>query len=218
MAERTLTQLILKSKQRANMEHSDFVTDPEWTDYINYSISELRDLLISKVGESYFEKPLSFTVAPSDSDYTLPSDFYKLSSLRLVTTDCEIPLNRFEREDEIYLDERKSVLKYRLRNDTITFHPVSLAKGKTFSGWYVPLVTELTLATDKLQGYNGWDEFVILRSAVMALEKEEQDTSALTLRLEQLRQRIEAMADNRDQYQPAIIYDNEKLVNPYHYL
>lgn len=199
------------------MEHSDFVTDLEWTDYINYSISELRDLLISKVGESYFEKPLSFTMGPSDTSYTLPTDFYKLTSLKLVTADCEIPLNRFEREDEIYLDERKSVLKYRLRNSTIAFHPVGLSQGKTFSGWYVPLVSELVNPNDKLEGYNGWDEFVILRSAVMALEKEEQDTSALSLRLEQLRQRIEAMADNRDQYQPARIYDNEKLINPYHY-
>ena len=216
MAERTLTQLILKAKQRSNMEYSDFVTESEWTDYINYSISELRDLLISKVGESYFEKALSFSIPSNDTTYTLPADFYKLTSLSLVTTDCELPLNRFEREDEIYLDERKSVLKYRIRGNEIVFTPPDLARGKSFKGWYVPLITELAAPGDKLEGYNGWDEFVILRSAVMALEKEEQDTSSLTLRLEQLRQRIEAMADNRDQYQPARIYDNEKLVYPYH--
>lgn len=218
MASRTLLSLRDRAKRRSNMENSGFVSDTEWNDYINYSISELRDILISKVGDDYFATSQSYSLTANDDTYALPADFYKILWVEMLSDDgYYYKLNRFEVSEKNngsaeFIGYRPDV-RYRLRNNDLVFSPTQDIGGRTVKLWYVPLATELSADADTLDGYNGWDEYVVLRSAVIALEKEEQDTSALSLRLEQLRQRMESMSANRDQAQPMRIYDNERMSN-----
>ncbi len=70
----TLTELKAESRQRADMENSNLVSDTELTTYINKSIAELHDLLSEAYGSEYFVKegaetffqswPLSFKSTP----------------------------------------------------------------------------------------------------------------------------------------------------------
>ncbi len=64
---------------------------------------------------------------------------------------------------------------------------------------------QLLKDTDILDGVSGWTEYVIVDAAIKALEKEESDTSALQIRKQMLKQRIEESAMNRDAGQPDTI-------------
>ena len=54
---------------------------------------------------------------------------------------------------------------------------------------------------------SGWIQYVIVRAAKYALDKEESDTSKLDEELTFLKKRIEAAAQNRDAAQPDTIQD-----------
>jgi hypothetical protein len=56
-------------------------------------------------------------------------------------------------------------------------------------------------------GVSGWTEYVIVRAAKYALDKEESDTSKLDMELVALNDRIISSASYRDQGQPDKISD-----------
>jgi len=211
----TLLQLRDRAKQRANMENSEFVSDSEWNTYINYSISELRDILISKVGNDYFASSSSISLLPNQDTYALPSDFYKLLWSEVLGNDgYYYKMKRFEVTEKNYgrspLNYFITDLKYRLRNDSIVFNNQNYSTAATVRVWYTPVLTNLSADADVLNGFNGWDEFVILKSARKALVKEETGTGELDQELAVMYGRLEAMGDNRDQGEPMRIYDNEQ--------
>jgi hypothetical protein len=72
-------------------------------------------------------------------------------------------------------------------------------------------MTQLLQDTDTtIQGISGWIEYVIVRAAKYALDKEEQDTSVLTQEIQFVKQRIEESAANRDAGQPDTISDTNQ--------
>ena len=85
MASPTLLQLRTRTRERANMENSTFVSDSELSRYINYSINDLRDKMIIKTGEEYFADIEAYTLVDGQEEYTLPTDFYKRVSIHIVT-------------------------------------------------------------------------------------------------------------------------------------
>lgn len=212
MATRTLSELRSRARKRANMENSTFVSDSEFNEYINYSVSELRDIIISKAGDDYFAASTDFSLLANTESYALPADFYKVLWCDLKGEDGHFyKMKRFEQSEKNNNSLSRLVvpdIRYRLRGDNLVVTPFSSVGGRIIRLWYVPLLPELSLDTDLLIGFNGWDEYIIVRAAIMALDKEEQDTRALAMRLEQLRLRVEAMAENRDQGQPMRIQDN----------
>lgn len=222
MATRTLLSLRDRAKKRANLENSDFVTDTEWNEYLNYSISELRDIITSKAGDDYFASSQDISLLNNSETYPLPDDFYKILWVEILSEDgYYYKMKRFEvseKNNYIIFNSFVPDIRYRLRGDELIFAPLSAIGGRSARLWYVPLLTELSSDSDSLIGFNGWDEYPVLRSAIMALEKEEQDTSSLSMRLDQLRLRVEAMAENRDQGQPMRIQDNNSAsaVYPWH--
>ena len=55
--------------------------------------------------------------------------------------------------------------------------------------------------------YSGWDEYVIIDSAIKMLLKEEADVTALLLQKNQLRERIITESQNRDAGEPQTVTD-----------
>ena len=77
--------------------------------------------------------------------------------------------------------------------------------------WYIPRLIELLLETDTTDtGISGWIEYVIVRAAKYALDKEESDTSKLDQELMFLNKRIEESAANRDAANPDTISDSRR--------
>lgn len=216
MATITLLELRNRGKDRANMENSQFVTDSMWDSYINYAISDLRDIMTSKAGEDYFATFTSPETLTADQEtVALPANFYKLLWVEVLVDGTNYaPLKRFEIGERpvtaFNLIAPWTELKYRLRADNLWLQPASATGGKTIRLCYVPVHTALSADGDTLNGYNGWDEYIVLQAARKALVKEEQDVSDIDRELIVFNQRLEAMTPNRDQAQPMRIYDNSR--------
>lgn len=216
MASPTLLQLRTRTRERANMENSTFVSDSELSRYINYSINDLRDKMIIKTGEEYFADIEAYTLVDGQEEYTLPTDFYKIISVQVLADDqLWFPLKRFEyAEQNEYarpLYSRVADLRYRIRGDKLIINPSTNLARRNLRLIYVPIPPELVNDNDTLQGFNGWDEYVVLLSAIKCLQKEEQDVSALYAELQKLDARMDKMMDNRDHSSPARVYDSSRM-------
>lgn len=87
------------------------------------------------------------------------------------------------------------------------------------SGWalrieYLPVAwTTLSGTEMKLNGVNGYEQYIVLETAIYALQKEQSDASHLERRLAQETARIQAMAKARDFTSPSRIVDTCGLLD-----
>lgn len=209
----TFAQLISSSKDRANMEKSTLITDAQWKEYVNKSKDSLYDMLISAYSDEYYVTTYTFNTVVGTTSYALPATFYKLISCSLKSGDDYLRLKKFSYQDRnrnSYLPYRSNLFKfryeYRVSGDNIVLDPVPSAND-TIELIYIPKAVNLVNDNDVLEGFNGWEEYIILDVAIKALRKEESDTSDLERDLFRLTDRLEKMADSRDIGQPAKIID-----------
>lgn len=234
-AESSLLDLRLRAQERADRVNSNFVTTPEWNFFINQSMYELYDLLIEAY-EDYFEAPeITFPTNGTSYLYPLPdgvltftnsvdnstiaaSAFYKLSGVDLALNNANnayVTANRYnliDRNRFVYPNSSSSIygvfnLQYRLMGTNIRFIPTPSA-GQVIRLLYIPRLPYLLKDTDLTTiGFSGWLQYVIIRAAKYALDKEESDTTKLDQELSALNDRIAAIAQSRDVGQPDTISD-----------
>lgn len=237
--EMTLSQIRLAAMQRADMVNSNFVKLPEWTSYINQSLFELYDLLVTVYEDYYIASPIAFTISGNQNTYPLPNGsntfldgnntsvtitpkpFYKLRGVDLAlntAANAYVTVNKFnfsDRNTYVYPNSNSTIygvfnLQYRVLGSNIEFIPTPSA-GQIIRLWYIPRLTELLRDSDTTDtGISGWIEYVIVRAAKFALDKEESDSSKLDTEIQFLKQRIEASAANRDAGQPEAIADTRR--------
>ena len=273
----SLSELRQLTRQRADNENSQFVTDTELTRYLNNSWGELYNLIIENFNEDYFTTSHSFSLTSGTDSYSLPSDFYKSRGVDLVVTSTEsVPLRRYNWAERTRNSVTVRARDYRSRiqkgsiiftpltstNDSIKIFyipdprklesvtPSGVTRGTTTtytvsshsfvaddvvnvsgvladdynSQQTVQSVTSTTIVTDlnssalsdpTLIGtvesvfdfYSGWDEYVIIDSAIKILIKEEADVTALLLQKNQMRERIITESQNRDAGEPQTVTD-----------
>lgn len=217
----TLAELRLAAQQRADMVGSQFVSDAEWSSYINSSYFELYDLLVQKYGDDYFvASPYQVTTDGQSDRYALPSDFYKLLGVDLQNTGTPNgwltlrPFTFTERNRNSITDTTtwagRTNLRYRLNGSNVWFTPMPQS-GMLMRLWYVPRLTPLTSDTDVADGVSGWLEYVVVDAAIKAMQKEESDVSVLLAQKGALIRRIESAAENRDAGSPARVADVQRL-------
>lgn len=216
----TLANLRTRTRQRANMENSQFISDSELNQMINYGISELHDYIVSKVDNDYFASTQDYTLTSGTEEYSLPASFYKLLEMQIRGDDgYYYKMKRFEYSERNIganpVNYFTPEIQYRLRGNKLLFTPVNQIGNRSVRLIYVPVATVLVADGDTLEGYNGWDEYVILTTAIKCLTKEEQDVTQLENQLAYLKQRIEFAMDNRDQAAPTRIYDNDRSYGDY---
>ncbi len=220
----TLGAVRLAAQQRADMINNNFVTTQEWNDYINHSYTELYDILVQVYGDDYFmATPFLFqTDGRTPGFYPLPSDFYKLMGVDLgLGTQSPnnnpngwLTLKKFmfiSRNRHIFGDVQVSSLglsdlKYRIEGQNLEFIPQP-SSNQTIRLRYIPRPITLLADSDILDGISGWDEYVIVDSAIKAMQKEESDVSILMAQKAALLKRIESAASNRDAGQPEVVSD-----------
>jgi hypothetical protein len=232
--EMSLADIRLQAQQRADRVNSNFVTMPEWRNYINKAMFELYDLLITVYEDYYIAPPIQFVANGSSFQYPLPTGFntflsglnpaltitpppfYKLSGVDMALNNAVngyVTVNKFnfiDRNNFVYPNTSSTIygvfnLQYRLMGNSIQFIPTPSA-GQAIRLWYIPRLPELLNDTDiTTTGISGWIEYVIVRAAKYALDKEESDTTKLDQELLFLKGRIEESASNRDAGQPDTI-------------
>lgn len=234
--EMSLSQIRLQAKQRADRVNSQFVTDPEWNTYINQAMFELYDLLVTVYEDYFIATPVKFTADGNTFLYPMPNGlvtftngvdgttqfiappYYKLIGVDLAlntAVNAWVTINKFnfiDRNNFVFPNTASTIygvfnLQYRLMGNYIEFVPTPSA-GQSIRIWYIPRLTQLLKDTDTTsQGISGWIEYVIVRAAKYALDKEETDTTILTQELVFLKGRVEESASNRDAGQPDKISD-----------
>ena len=219
---RTLTNLLSDVRQRAGMENSTFVTDSELTEYINESAAEFRDLLIENECSEFFMTSATFSTSSGTAGYSLASDFYELHK---VVIDLGGPQNYSLKPypaDEH--GEAKSgsswgwiaggrLPRYRVVGSSLYFSPIpSGVFSVTY--YYTPAQTRLSSGSDTVDGVNGWEEWIVIDSAIKCLAKEESDVSYLMAQREKIEQRIARHAGRRDKSNGDRIRDVSRLTEP----
>lgn len=234
--EMSLSAIRLQAQQRADRVNSQFLTTAEWNSNINKAMFELYDLLIAVYEDYYIAPPIQFTTDGSTYQYPLPNGintflnannlsqtitpppFYKLLGVDLQvqnTNNGYVTINKFtfiSRNRFVYPNTSSTIygvfnMMYRVMGNAIQFTPTPSA-NQGIRLWYIPRLTELLSDTDITTiGISGWIEYVIVRAAKYALDKEESDSSRLTEELLFLKKRIEESAANRDAGQPDVISD-----------
>jgi len=216
---KTLSKLRTLIRQRADMENSTFVTDDEIVGFINQSIAELHDELIT-LYENFYLSSEALTL-PADSPKTLPDDFYKCLGVDLNTSGMTYRLKPFQLgERNTYSNPAYSVsgapiLFYSIQGNELKFMPETTVSA-TGTLWYAPEPQQFALgAGDDDIELNakarqiaiGYEEYIILDGAIKCLIKEESDYSTLVALKEQQRQRIVASAARRDAGEPYRVQD-----------
>lgn len=206
----TLLELRTQVRQRCDMVGSNFVSDDELTGYINASISELYDLLLLNFGEDYYTNPtpLSLAIVAGTDSYSLESSTYKIAGIDIQVGGLWVSLKRYTMGARNRAQEASTLkdARYRLIGTKLRFTPSPTA-AHTCRVWEVPAPTKLVDDDDTFDGIAGWEEYVIVDSAIKCLAKEESDVRVLAAAKAAQVERVTRASKNRDIGEPDEITD-----------
>lgn len=223
--------------ERADRVNTQFVTVPELNRFINLACDELYDLITAAYDDyNLTTSPFYFLTNGNQSSYPLPDGvtpfqnaagdtvvpppIYKLAGIDLgLTTSANsfvtvTKFNFIDRNRYVFPNTASTIygvfgMQYRFIGNAIRFIPQPSA-NQPIGVWYVPRRAQLLRDTDTTDGFNGWNNYVIVRAAKYILDKEESNTDKLDAELLYLKGRIEEMTPNRDEGQADTISNDRE--------
>jgi hypothetical protein len=219
MAVATLTQLILETRQKADMEYSNqFITDAEITGYLNQSIRDLFDLVVDHGDHTWVPSSDVTAVASGTGTYSLTTA-YKLLGMwftqgnqwtRVKPISSREALEQSSPDAQFTPERSRYLVTGRAFSNTLgliveTYPRAPAGTPATFRVIVQP--TTLVSGADSMYFPNGWGEYVVTDAAIKCLEKEESSTSALSARREMLRARIIGATAALDRVEPKAVTD-----------
>ncbi|MGD0331140.1 MAG: hypothetical protein ABSB40_11995 [Nitrososphaeria archaeon] len=214
----TLQNIIDLTRYRSNMENNFFVTDAELTIYINNSLAELDDILVTDY-EDY--RVSSFqSVIPTDgtsNTIPIPSNLYKLRGVDyqinheqngtywLTLFPFQMPERNRQRNGltNILIPYRTG-LSYRLEDTQIMIMP-QMQAGGTYQVWFTPKFVPLVETTDTLNiqmDTQAWGEYAVVDCCAKIFNKQALDPSGFLAEKAALQQRVRGAMKNRDAAAP----------------
>lgn len=210
MATVTLTTLVARVRERADMVGSSFIADSATGlfAFINEANQKLHGMLVDALGEEYVSSSQAFTTIADQSDYALPSGFYKLYGVDLDYHGLMRSLRQYNRmERNLYRELHPEFLpRYLLVGGNLRLYPAPTA-GLTGAILYAPEATVLTTGTDTVSYPNGWERFIVIDAAIQALAKEESSVSTLVAERDSIIREIESTKEMRDLATPKQVVD-----------
>jgi len=216
MASVTLTTLRTRVRERADMVGSSFVADAATglDAWINEGVQRLHGMLVDAMGEEYVSSSAALTTVVNQSDYALPTGFFKLYGVDYITrgeTHSLVPYMRSERN--IYKQPRLSPRgppRYSLVGSNLRLLPAP-QEVTTGAILFAPEATALVNASDAVNFPNGWERYVVLYAAIQALLKEESSASGLKQELAEVEKEIERTKEMRDLAMPKQVVDMDAV-------
>jgi hypothetical protein len=219
----TLLDLRNQCKTQADLISSGFISDLDWNRFINNSMSDLYDVVVSSYEDYFVNDGYSFTITAADPSITyntsvtpgnsaaVPPDFYKSLGVSYVVGNGTFDrLKRWSRTDEacyspsIDFHSGRTQRFYRVQGSKVVIYPQMLATG-TYTFTYIPSCPTLVNDTDVFPFEPGWAEYVIVDSVIKAYSLQQLDPSSFMARKSELKMRIIAMCANRDADAPESI-------------
>lgn len=225
----TVSDLITRVRQRADMQNSDFVSDTEIIGYIDVAKKELDDSLVAAYGQDYFATSTTFSATVNtDGVYSLSTitsgTFYKLIGVDIDGGSSGwLDMNPFTfKERNNYKTQgvqpqwmTTSTYRYRVVGDNFYVRPVPVSP-LSMRLWWTPQTVAITQSTQTFSDVNGWSEYIVIRSAISCKDKEESDTSVLERDLARIQMRIDGMKTNRDAAAPLkVVEQPEDILFPW---
>ena len=224
-----LQTLRLRSRQQADMVNDMFVTDEELTFYINQSLFELRDLLVTSYGNNYPLSTASLTISSGSDAVNLPTDAYKIMGVDILVQNpgpsTYMTLNEFNFNERNLFNGPNQIfgtvsnwwtnIRWRVRGRQLWVTPTP-NQDITLKLWYVPELVELVADLDTVSPYDataGWLQYVIVDAAIKMLVKKEFDVTVLMMQKASLRDRIIASATIQNIGNPKVISDVRRTGN-----
>jgi len=188
------------------------LTNVQIDEFINQSIADLYDQLTIKFGDEYFELETTLTTTSGVATVALPALFLKETGIFWINGSDKLRIYKATNVDaEEYITGSGWTsffdVRYRIQASNVKFYPTPLGvHSVTFK--YIPCAVRITNDTDTFDGYNGWEEWVVLDASMKCLEREgnDEDAALLAQRKARIEQRIADMA-SRDFNEPARIQD-----------
>lgn len=192
---RTASQLETSARNRADQVGSSFRQQSTIFEYLSASCRDLASML-SRI-DDYYWATSTVTTTASASTTAAPTGAWKLFALRVTIGDKRDRIPIASVDD---LDMETSALgwsserwpAYRWRGDSLIWTPTPLAVH-TVTVDYLPhaifkngagtAISQLTATTDTFDGIFGWEDWVVLHTAIKLKSDAEKDTSALRAEL-----------------------------------
>ena len=205
------------------MTGSSFVTDTATglDALINEAHQKLHGMLVDAMGEEYVSSSAALTTVANQSDYAVPSNFYKLYGVGLPWVGTEMrSLERYVRAERNHFRSREgagvssALPRYSLIGSNIRLYPVptSVAVGELL---FAPEATTLVNGTDAVNYPNGWERFIVIDAAIQCLAKEESDVRTLSAERATIVREIELAKESRDLATPMRVVEVDNLDNFY---
>lgn len=185
----TLTELISRSKERADMKNGSFVSDDEWTHYLNDEIADTYAHMVNIDDGSLFGIVSPTLVSIGDNSYQLPNDFMRLIDVNIYAGARWIPAWKTDPQEYYQLLSNTYTGDY----DTSYFLRLNLQQGRyelfifpakevdNIGVRYVPEAPRLSVGTDSLKWPSNWHEVLVTGAAAKGLVKQESDPTGVIM-------------------------------------
>lgn len=171
----TRAEIRTRVRQRADVENDTHVTDTEIDGLIDVNYPKFWDILTASAPPDYFSTTQTITTVAGTLAYALPADFYK--TRRVVVDLGSSNYRPLEPLSESLIQ---------------SFRPVDAVH--TVLHYYTPNCAKLASDASTIDGYNGWEELLVLDCAIDIKAKREEPSGYLVSRRNELMQRIVSMA------------------------
>ena len=207
---RALSEMVDEAYRLTDTEgEEDRHPRPEVIRWVNKGLLELYDLLVEARGRDYYRASASITLVAGTVDYPLPSDFYKLVSLRNETGGALQPYDPAQDAElrDGSIQYSASPRYYQLRGANVTMLPTP--GSGTVVVDYVPAFADLTTETATFDGVSGWEDYASLWAAKRIATKNEdyELVGVLSQEMAALGERIAKLAPKRDAGAPRRVRD-----------
>lgn len=201
---RTLLELRTECRQRTEMEGSTFIADAELTRYLNQSIAKLYGKLVRAYGEQYFRSVSVVSTGAGSDTVALPTTFFKLLGVDVtiggIVQSLE-PLDWSRRAEYANVGAVWASgypIVYAIQPAKLQLYPTPNGVY-SLSMHYIPHAVVLVSDSETLDGYSGWEHYVVLDTCIAMLAKEESDTKDLRLERDDIEKQIDELAGSRDE-------------------
>lgn len=213
----TLSAIRTRCKERADMENSNFISDAEWNRMIDQAHTDLWDELVLADPERYAAYQ-TLTGDGSTTDFACASDYYGTIRVdwRVDNSDGiyeEVPrvfgaeANRFNHSDSGVPSGWHPVYNTSTPTTPMIRILPPPENGDTLRHVYTVAPSTLSDDADTLDGVSGWEEYVVLKVVIRALNKEESNTAPHERDLAAMQVRLESMKEARSINQAGRVID-----------
>lgn len=206
----TLVELRDKIRERGEIR-SVYVTDANLNVWINDSIKDLYDQIVSSNPDAFFRVSDNISVVSGREAYELPEDFAALRRVEVLYSGADdwrgLATYSLGGRSTLNLSEEEAPFwRYRQMGSKLYLIPTPNAAG-TVRVMYIPVPPSLSEDGDSLDFFFGWDEYVVLDCLVKHAQKEESDSSPFLAKQAACLDRILSRTKVHNYGEPATIRD-----------